>query len=301
MSRRLSDAAAQAAIGAAARELQLPTVRDRGGPAGRDRRPGTPHLPGATSPKSWPPRSTTAPNGAAPAASPTPVPAPQTAGRLQHRRRPRHRPRDPRPAWPLAHYMDAGEPVVLLGDSGTGKTHLLIGLGLAACEQGRRVRYVTTAATGQRTRRSRRRTSPVPRGRPATAAWTCSASTSSATSRSTPAEPSCCSRSSPKGKNEPPSRSRRICRSANGAPSSPTPAWSPPSSTGSPSTPTSSRPAPSPTGSAPARPPPAPGDPAKPRYRHRGQNSCRSVGPNNLTTLTLHSAPTHKVLLVLSS
>jgi DNA replication protein DnaC len=25
------------------------------------------------------------------------------------------------------------------------KTHLLIGLGLAACEQGRRVRYVTTA------------------------------------------------------------------------------------------------------------------------------------------------------------
>jgi DNA replication protein DnaC len=43
------------------------------------------------------------------------------------------------------YYMDAGEPVVLLGDSGTGKSHLLIGLGLAACEQGRRVRYVTTA------------------------------------------------------------------------------------------------------------------------------------------------------------
>src|SRR6516225_796780 len=37
------------------------------------------------------------------------------------------------------------EPVVLLGDSGTGKSHLLIGLGLAACEQGRRVRYITTA------------------------------------------------------------------------------------------------------------------------------------------------------------
>ena len=42
-------------------------------------------------------------------------------------------------------WIDAGEPVVLLGDSGTGKTHVLIGLGLAACEQGRRVRYVTTA------------------------------------------------------------------------------------------------------------------------------------------------------------
>lgn len=43
-------------------------------------------------------------------------------------------------------WIDAGQPLVLLGDSGTGKTHLLIGLGLAACEQGRRVRYVTTAA-----------------------------------------------------------------------------------------------------------------------------------------------------------
>ena len=34
---------------------------------------------------------------------------------------------------------------MLLGDSGTGKTHLLIGLGIAACEQGRRVRYATCA------------------------------------------------------------------------------------------------------------------------------------------------------------
>lgn len=43
-------------------------------------------------------------------------------------------------------YLTAGEPVVFLGDSGTGKTHLLIGVGLAACETGRRVRYTTTAA-----------------------------------------------------------------------------------------------------------------------------------------------------------
>jgi DNA replication protein DnaC len=42
-------------------------------------------------------------------------------------------------------YLDAGDPVVLLGDSGTGKTHLLIALGVAACEQGRRVRYATCA------------------------------------------------------------------------------------------------------------------------------------------------------------
>lgn len=43
-------------------------------------------------------------------------------------------------------WIDAGEPVVLLGDSGTGKSHLLIGLGIAACDTGRRVRYVTCAS-----------------------------------------------------------------------------------------------------------------------------------------------------------
>jgi DNA replication protein DnaC len=42
-------------------------------------------------------------------------------------------------------WIDAGEPVVLIGDSGTGKSHLLIGMGVAACEAGRRVRYVTCA------------------------------------------------------------------------------------------------------------------------------------------------------------
>jgi len=42
-------------------------------------------------------------------------------------------------------WIDAGEPVVLLGDSGTGKSHLLIGMGAAACDAGRRVRYVTCA------------------------------------------------------------------------------------------------------------------------------------------------------------
>jgi DNA replication protein DnaC len=43
-------------------------------------------------------------------------------------------------------WIEAGEPVVLLGDSGTGKTHMLIGLGIAACERGLRVRYATAAA-----------------------------------------------------------------------------------------------------------------------------------------------------------
>jgi DNA replication protein DnaC len=43
-------------------------------------------------------------------------------------------------------FIDRGDPIVLLGDSGTGKSHLLIGLGMAAAEAGRRVRYTTAAA-----------------------------------------------------------------------------------------------------------------------------------------------------------
>jgi DNA replication protein DnaC len=58
-------------------------------------------------------------------------------------------------------WIDASEPVVLLGDSGTGKSHLLIGLGIAACEQGRRVRYTTTAGLVKRARRGGRRADPV--------------------------------------------------------------------------------------------------------------------------------------------
>ena len=39
----------------------------------------------------------------------------------------------------------AGARVEVLGDSGTGKSHLLIGLGVAACRRGLRVRYTTAA------------------------------------------------------------------------------------------------------------------------------------------------------------
>jgi DNA replication protein DnaC len=42
-------------------------------------------------------------------------------------------------------YIDRSEPVVFLGNSGTGKSHLLIGACLAAAEAGRRVRYTTCA------------------------------------------------------------------------------------------------------------------------------------------------------------
>ncbi len=138
------DAAAQASIGAAARELHLPTVRAEAARlaeiAHRERRTHLGYL--------------------------AEVLAAEVDDRTERRRARRINdakfPRQKRladfnvdavptiqaaPLGQLAagHYMDAGEPVVLLGDSGTGKSHLLIGLGLAACEQGRRVRYVTTA------------------------------------------------------------------------------------------------------------------------------------------------------------
>lgn len=43
-------------------------------------------------------------------------------------------------------YLRKAEPVVLLGETGTGKTHLAIGLGVAACWQRKRVRFTTAAA-----------------------------------------------------------------------------------------------------------------------------------------------------------
>ncbi len=42
-------------------------------------------------------------------------------------------------------WVRQGRPLCLIGDSGTGKTHLLIGLGTAAAERGHTVRYVLAA------------------------------------------------------------------------------------------------------------------------------------------------------------
>jgi DNA replication protein DnaC len=141
----VSDTAAQAAIGAAARELKLPTVRAEAARlaeiAARERQSHLAFLAEILSAElddrcgrrrarriaeaKFPrlKRLADFDADAVPAITPAQVAALASC------------------AW-----IDAGEPVVLLGDSGTGKTHLLIGLGLAACEQGRRVRYVTTAA-----------------------------------------------------------------------------------------------------------------------------------------------------------
>lgn len=43
-------------------------------------------------------------------------------------------------------YIDRAEPVLFIGDSGTGKTHLLTALCVAACRQKRRVRFATATS-----------------------------------------------------------------------------------------------------------------------------------------------------------
>ena len=43
-------------------------------------------------------------------------------------------------------YIERNEPVVLIGECGTGKSHLATGLCVAACRQKRRVRFTTAAA-----------------------------------------------------------------------------------------------------------------------------------------------------------
>ncbi len=43
-------------------------------------------------------------------------------------------------------YIERAEPIVLIGEAGTGKTHVAISLCVAACRQRRRVRFTTAAA-----------------------------------------------------------------------------------------------------------------------------------------------------------
>jgi DNA replication protein DnaC len=47
-------------------------------------------------------------------------------------------------------YIAKAEPIIFIGDSGTGKTHLLTGLAVAACRPKRRVRFASAARVDQR-------------------------------------------------------------------------------------------------------------------------------------------------------
>ena len=47
-------------------------------------------------------------------------------------------------------YVERRENVIALGNSGTGKTHVALGLGLAACQKGLSVGFTTAARPGPR-------------------------------------------------------------------------------------------------------------------------------------------------------
>jgi DNA replication protein DnaC len=47
---------------------------------------------------------------------------------------------------PRCEYIDRNQNVIALGNSGTGKTHIALGLGLAACRKGLSVGFITAAA-----------------------------------------------------------------------------------------------------------------------------------------------------------
>ena len=42
-------------------------------------------------------------------------------------------------------YLSRSEPIIFMGEPGTGKTHLAEGLGVAACRQRKRMRFTTAA------------------------------------------------------------------------------------------------------------------------------------------------------------
>jgi DNA replication protein DnaC len=44
-----------------------------------------------------------------------------------------------------AHYLAKKESIILIGNPGLGKTHVATGLALAACQQGKKVRFFTAA------------------------------------------------------------------------------------------------------------------------------------------------------------
>lgn len=143
MSATMSDTAAAAAVQAAARSLQLPTVRAQADELAE----------------------AAARDGATHRGYLAELLAAEVDERAERRRIRRTRearfprpklledfdtgnsPIDPATLATLAQgdFIDASRPTVLLGDSGTGKTHLLIGAGMAACQAGRSVRYVTAA------------------------------------------------------------------------------------------------------------------------------------------------------------
>jgi hypothetical protein len=181
-------------------------------------------------------------------------------------------------------WVNAGQPLCLIGDSGTGKSHLLIGIGTAVAEAGGRVRYTTAAnlvnelaeAADDKLGRTIKKYGRI--DLLCLDDWDTSSSTATA--------PNCCSRFSPSGKNATRSRSPPTGRSPSGTRPSPTSGSARRSSTASPSRPTSSRPGPSPSAW------PAPQPSAKPQQPHDQGNPCRSGRARRVPPWPFFTSPT---------
>ena len=98
-------------------------------------------------------------------------------------------------------WIDDRESVILLGDSGTGKTHLAISLAVLACQQGRRVRFTTLAALANELQAAESRRGSA-KSSHATPAPSSSSSTSSGISHYPTVQQSSYSRSSPSATSE---------------------------------------------------------------------------------------------------
>ena len=90
-------------------------------------------------------------------------------------------------------WIRKGQPLCLIGDSGTGKSHLLIGLGAAAAEHGYRVKYVLATRWSTSSSKPPTRNNSLARS-PVTGEWIYFCWTSSVTWNSTSEALSCSSR-----------------------------------------------------------------------------------------------------------
>ena len=139
--RQPAEPAATAAIEAGCRTLRLPTMRTRFAEIAARRRAGTAHLPGV-------PRRTGDGRMRRPHPTAAAIRRLNAAGfprpkRLEEFDFTANPAINPATVHQLAgcEWVRDGQPLCLIGDSGTGKTHLLIALGTAAAEHGYRVKY----------------------------------------------------------------------------------------------------------------------------------------------------------------
>ncbi len=68
--------------------------------------------------------------------------------------------------WRRGGYLERAEPVLMVGEPGTGKSHLATGLAIAACRQRRRVRFITAAALVNQLVEAQARAEPEPHAGP---------------------------------------------------------------------------------------------------------------------------------------